>query len=74
MLDKNAVCQKVTELNPDLGICGTDIETFYSKGRDSWVIASKKGDRVHYLDKEDIKKCLDGVQCFSLGIDISEIT
>jgi hypothetical protein len=76
MFDKNQVCEKITELNPDFGVCGIDIETFYSKGRDSWVIVSKKGDHetVHFLDKQDIKKCLDDVQCFSLGIDISQVT
>jgi hypothetical protein len=74
MFDKNKVCRKVTELNPDLGSCGTDVETFYSKGRDSWVIVNKNGDRVHYLNKKDIEKCLDGLQCLSLGIDVSQVT
>ena len=76
MFDKNEVCQKITELNPDLGACDVDIETFYSSSKNSWVIVSKKGDHdiVHYLDKKDIRNCLDGVQCFSLGLDIAELT
>ena len=76
MFDKNEVCQKVTELNPDLGVCDIDIDTFYSRANRSWVIVSKKGDHdiVHYLDKQDIKKCLDDVQCFSLGLDVAELT
>lgn len=76
MFNKNDVCQKVTELNPDLGVCDIDIDTFYSTSKRSWIIISQKGDHdiVHYLDKQDIKKCLDGVQCFSLGIDVAELT
>ena len=76
MFDKNEVCQKITELNPDLGVCGIDIETYYNKAKRSWVIVSKKGDHdtIHFLDKQDIKKCMDGVQCFSLGIDVSQVT
>ncbi|MBW2466881.1 MAG: hypothetical protein JRF02_06220 [Deltaproteobacteria bacterium] len=76
MFNKNEVCQKITELNPDLGTCGVDIETYYSASKKSWIIVSKKGDHdiVHYLDKQDVKKCLDGVQCFSLGIDVAELT
>ena len=44
MFDRKEVCQKVTELNPDLGTCGIEIDTFYSKAKRSWIIVSKKGD------------------------------
>jgi len=76
MFNKNEVCQKITELNPDLGACDIDIDTFYSAAKKSWIIVSQKGDHdiVHYLDKLDIKKCLDDVQCFSLAIDVAELT
>lgn len=76
MFSKNEVCQKVTELNPDLGTCDVDIDTYYSNSKKSWIIVSKKGDHdiVHYLDKKDIKNCLDGVECFSLGLDVAELT
>lgn len=76
MLSRQEVCQKVTELNPDLGVCGVDIDTHYSAAKKSWIIVSKKGDHdvVHYLDKKDLKSCLDDVECFSLGIDVSELT
>ena len=76
MFNKDEVCQKVTELNPDLGTCGIDIDTFYSSSKRSWIIVSQKGDHdiVHYLDKQDIKKCMDDVQCFSLGIDVTPLT
>ena len=76
MFDKNEVCQKITELNPDLGSCDVDIETFYNSSKNSWIVVSKKGDHdiVHYLDKKDIRNCLDGVQCFSLGLDVAELT
>lgn len=76
MFDKKEVCQKVTELNPGLGACDIDIDTFYSAAKKSWIIVSQKGDHdiVHYLDKQDIKKCLDDVQCFSLGLDVTQLT
>ena len=76
MFDKNEVCQKITELNPNLGKCDADIETFYDSSKNSWIVVSKKGDHdiVHYLDNKDIRKCLDGVQCFSIGLDVAELT
>ena len=76
MFNTYEVCQKVTELNPDLGACYVDIEIHYSTAKKSWIIVSKKGDHeiVHYLEKKDIKDCLDGIQCFSLGLDLAELT
>lgn len=76
MFNKNEVCQKITELNPDLGTCGADIDTYYSASKKSWLIVSKKEGHaiIHYLDKKDIKNCLNGVQCFSLGLDVAELT
>ena len=76
MFDKREVCQKVEELNPELGSCGIDFDTHYSRAKRSQLIVSKKGDHdiVHFLDKKDIEKCLDDVECFSLGIDVAELT
>ena len=76
MFNREEVCQKITELNPDLGACGIDIDTFYSAAKKSWIIRSQKGDHdiVHYLDTQDIKKCLDDIQCFSLGLDVVQLT
>lgn len=73
MLDKREICQKVTEFNPDLGVCGIDVETVYSRSKRSWVVASKKGDHdiIHFLDRNDIVECLDDTQCVSLGLDIA---
>jgi len=73
MLNKSRVCQKVTELNPDIGVCGIDIDTHYSRAKKSWIIQSKKGDQdtIHFLDRQDLKKCLEDGQCVSLGLDVA---
>ena len=75
MLDKKEICKKVTEFNPDLGVCGIDIETVYSRPKRSWVIVSKKGDHdiIHFLDRNDIKACLYEKQCVSLGLDMAQL-
>jgi len=73
MLSKKNVCQKVTELNPDLGVCGVDIDTHYSREQKSWIIESKKGDHdtIHFLNREDLKQCLNDGQCISLALDVA---
>ena len=49
MLDKKEVCEKITELNPDLGVCGTDIETYYNRAKGSWVIVSKRETMTRFI-------------------------
>ena len=73
MLDKKEICRKVTEFNPDLGICGIDIDTEYNRSKKSWVIVSRKGahDLIHFLDRNDLTKCLDKAMCVSLGLDMA---
>jgi len=73
MLDKRELCKKVTQFDPDLGVCGIDIETVYSRPKRSWVIVSKKGDHdiIHYLDRNDIVDCVDDAHCVSLGLDMA---
>ena len=75
MLDKKEICKKVTEYNPELDVCGIDIETVYNRQKRSWVIVSKKGDQdiIHFLDRNDIKACLYEKQCVSLGLDMAQL-
>jgi hypothetical protein len=75
MFDKKEVCQKIAEIYPDIGSCGIGVEAFYSRKKGAWVVELKKGEHSlqHHLDKHDIKDCMDGKQCFSLGIDIAQL-
>ena len=52
MFNKNEVCQKITEFNPDLAACDIDIDTYYSAAKKSWIIRSQKGDHVWILGGE----------------------
>ena len=41
MFNKNEVCQKISELNPDLGAC--DIDTFYVRQKNPGSLYPRKG-------------------------------
>jgi hypothetical protein len=75
MFDKSDVCQKIIELYPDIGTCDIDVDAFYSTAKGAWVIELKKGEHklFHHLDKHDIKDCMDGKQCISLGLEIAQL-
>ncbi len=75
MYDKNELCEKIRNIYPDIGQCEIDLNVEYDEDQKSWVVYLKKGDRVvkHFLEKEDLDKCMEGKQCVSLGIEISQI-
>jgi len=75
MIDKMKLCQKITELYPDIKGCGIDVEAFYSKTKDTWIVELKKDEHFlkHYLAEQDAKDCIDGRQCIALGLEIAQL-
>ena len=75
MVDKAALCKKIESVYPDIGECGIDVNVDYDDEMKSWVVYLKKGKQEvkHYLDENDAALCMDGKQCVSLGIEISQL-
>ena len=42
MIDKVQLCAKITELYPDIGECGIDIDVEYDEARQTWIVDLKK--------------------------------
>ncbi|ACN14104.1 hypothetical protein HRM2_09920 [Desulforapulum autotrophicum HRM2] len=75
MYDKNQLCEKIRMIYPDIGQCGIDLDVEYDEDQKLWVLYLKKGDRKikHFLEEEDLNKCMQGKQCVSLGLEVSQI-
>ena len=75
MYDKNELCEKIRKIYPDIGQCNIDLNVEYDENQKSWIVYLKKDDRVvkHFLEKEDLDKCMEGIQCVSLGLEIAQI-
>lgn len=75
MHNAKELCEKITKLYPDIGSCGIDIDVSYDGEKKVWVVDLKKGDHElkHYLDVPDADSCLEGKQCVSLGLEISQL-
>ena len=75
MIDKAALCAKITELYPDIGECGIDIDVFYDEDKQAWIVDLKKDqfELKTYLEEGDADKCMLGQQCVSLGIEIAQL-
>lgn len=75
MLDKNELCERIRSLYPDIGECGIDITVDYNSEQKAWVVDLKKNKHrlKTYLEDGDAEKCMDGIQCVSLGIEIAQL-
>ena len=75
MIDKAQLCAKITELYPDIGECGIDVDVTYDEEKQSWIVDLKKDkfELKTYLEDGDADKCMLGQQCVSLGIEIAQL-
>lgn len=69
MYDRIDICEKLTEMKPELGVCGFDINVTHDDDLKAWRItydaAGQRGQT--FLDDEDVDRCMSGKECFSLG-------
>ena len=74
MYDNIEICQKLTEVMPELGVCGFDINVTHDDELKAWRInydaAGKRG--LTFLDDEDIDRCLIGSECLALDLAAHE--
>lgn len=75
MIDKAQLCAKITELYPDIGVCGIDIDVAFDKEKQAWIVDLKRDqfELQTYLEDGDADKCMLGEQCVSLGIEIAQL-
>jgi hypothetical protein len=75
MINKAELCKKITEIYPDIGQCGIDLDVEFDAQQDRWVVHLEKNEhRVRtFLEEGDAELCLMGRQCVSLGIEINQL-
>jgi len=76
MFNANQLCQKITNLYPEIGVCGIDIDVTKDEAEKTWVVHLKKGTHSlsHFLELMDADRCMDDKQCIALGLDIAQLT
>ena len=75
MYDKGKLCEKIVSIYPEIGACGIDVDVNYDEDKKSWAVDLKKDKHElrHYLEVPDADSCMDGKQCVSLGLEISQL-
>ena len=75
MYDKEELCRKITELYPDIGECGINVDARFDKENNVWIIDLRKDEHElqHHLEIPDAEDCMDNRQCVSLGLEIAQL-
>jgi hypothetical protein len=75
MIEKAELCKKITEIYPDIGACGIDLDVEFDQSQDRWVVYLEKNQHhiKTFLEEGDAELCLMGRQCVSLGIEINQL-
>ena len=75
MIDKNALCEKIREIYPDIGECGIDLQAEYDQAQKAWTVWLKRDNQQlkTYLEDGDAEKCMIGEKCVGLGIEIAQL-
>jgi len=75
MHPKKELCQKITQLYPDIGKCGINVDVEYDKNKKVYVVDLKKGNHElkHHLEIPDADACMENKQCVALGLEIAQL-
>ena len=75
MYDKEQLCNKITEIFPEIGECGIDVDVNFDADKNVWVVSLEKDSHTlkHYLDLPEADSCMEGDKCVPLGLEIAQL-
>ena len=75
MYTKAELCKKITDIYPEIGECGIDIDVTYDDEKKAWAVDLIKDSHElkHYLDLPEADECMEGNKCVPLGLEIAQL-
>jgi hypothetical protein len=75
MYTKDELCKKITDIYPEIGECGIDIDVSYDDEKKVWVVDLIKDSHElkHYIDLPEADECMEGNKCVPLGFEIAQL-
>jgi hypothetical protein len=75
MYTKEELCNKITDIYPEIGECGIDIDVSYDDEKKAWEVDQIKDSHElkHYLDLPEADECMEGNKCVPLGLEIAQL-
>jgi hypothetical protein len=74
MVNHTELCQKISELYPELGACDHNMSVEWDATNNAWAVDFElKGEPVrHFLEDADAAACILGGQCVGVGIEFGQ--
>jgi hypothetical protein len=74
MYDRIEMCQRITEVLPELGVCGFDINVTHDDDLKAWrVNYDDHGQRaLTFLDDADVDRCVEGKGCLAFDLMVRQ--
>lgn len=74
MLTNRDVCNKITEVFPEIGACGIDLDVNYDDLNRAWAVDLKRGEHhlKTFLEIDEAERCAAG-NCVSLGLQVAQL-
>ncbi|MFO7760393.1 MAG: hypothetical protein ACQES8_05560 [Thermodesulfobacteriota bacterium] len=74
-MDKAELCRKITEIYPEIGECGINVDVDFNEEKKAWVVDLKKDEHelTTHLETDEANQCMEGKQCVSLGLQIGQL-
>lgn len=74
-MNKEDICRKIRKIYPNIGKCGIDLNVVYDDENKMWRVSLRRDGKElkTYLEPGDAELCLEGNQCLSLGIEITQL-
>jgi hypothetical protein len=73
-VDIKALDLKLKEMYPDIEKYQFDLALCFDDAKDAWIVQLKKGEHelTTHLERADAEKCIEGIQCVYLGVQIGQ--
>jgi hypothetical protein len=75
MHDTKELCEKIKSIYPEIGECGGGVEVSFDEAKSAYVVGLTRGEHQlsTHLELEDANSCMEGKECVSLGIQVSQL-
>lgn len=69
------LCTKITEVFPEIGTCGIDVNVAYDEDNKAWAVDLERNGRHlrTYVEIDEADHCVEGRECVSLGLQIGQL-
>ncbi len=71
---RDALKERLTQLHPDIQKLGIEVSLIFDGNKDAYEVKlMKDGEEfIAYLDRRDADDCLNGVECYHLGLAVAD--